>query len=145
MTVKHFEGLLDAFLSRRPFRVFTVELHNGNRIEVDHPLAVAYRDGHAIFAGPGYVQVYFDHEGVVQIIDAPSSDAPRKAEAARPLNRTTAQVDSWQISPDVLYRASGERFRCASSTTPCSSYFSFGSSQIARRRWAIASLQLTRS
>ncbi len=76
MTVENFQGLLQAFLSRRPFRVFTVELHNGNRFEIDHPLAVAYRDGHAIFAGPGYVQIYFDNEAVVQFIDAPASDAP---------------------------------------------------------------------
>jgi hypothetical protein len=76
MTIENFEGLLQAFLFRRPFRVFTVELHNGHRFEVDHPLAVAYRDGHAIFAAPGYVPIYFDHEGVVQIIDAPAGDAP---------------------------------------------------------------------
>jgi hypothetical protein len=77
MTVENFEGLLKAFLSRQPFRVFTVELHNGNRFEVDHPLAVAYRDGFAIFAAPGHIPVYFDHEGVVQMIDAPASQAPR--------------------------------------------------------------------
>lgn len=76
MTVENFEGLLEAFLTRRPFRVFTVELHNGNRFEVDHPRAIAYRDGHAMYAAPGYVPIYFDHEGVVQIINAPASDAP---------------------------------------------------------------------
>ena len=83
MTVENFEELLKAFLFRRPFRVFTVELHNGNRFEVDHPLAVAYRDGHAIFAAPGYVQIYFDNEGVVQMIDAPASQAPGRKRKRR--------------------------------------------------------------
>ena len=80
MTVENFEGFLEAFVSRKPFKVFTVELHNGNRFEVDHPRAILWRDGYAIFASPGRVPIYFDHEAVVQIIDAPASDAP----AAKP-------------------------------------------------------------
>ena len=76
MTVENFGGLLRAFVSRRPFKVFTVELHNGNRFEVDHPNAVLWRDGYAIFAAPGYVPIYFDREGVVQMMDAPASQAP---------------------------------------------------------------------
>ena len=77
MTAENFEGFLEAFVSRRPFKVFTVELHNGNRFEVDHPRAILWRDGFAIFASPGRVPIYFDHEGVVQIIDAPARDAPK--------------------------------------------------------------------
>ncbi len=37
MTAENFEGFLEAFVSRKPFKVFTVELHNGSRFEVDHP------------------------------------------------------------------------------------------------------------
>jgi hypothetical protein len=76
MTTENFEGFLEAFVSRTPFRVFTVELHNGNRFEVDHPRAILWRDGYAIFAAPGHIPIYFDHEAVVQIIDAPASEAP---------------------------------------------------------------------
>jgi hypothetical protein len=57
-------------------KVFAVELHNGSRFEVDHPRAILWRDGYAIFAAPGRISIYFDHEGVVQIIDAPASQAP---------------------------------------------------------------------
>ncbi len=75
MTAENLEGFLEAFVSRKPFKVFTVELHNGNRFEVDHPRAILWRDGYAIFAAPGHIPIYFDHEAVVQIIDAPASDA----------------------------------------------------------------------
>jgi len=41
---------------------------DGDRHEVDHPDALAVRDGLALFAGPGNVPVIFDHESVSQII-----------------------------------------------------------------------------
>lgn len=41
---------------------------NGTRLEVDHPDALAFRDGVAWFAAPGGVPVVFDHEGVSQVI-----------------------------------------------------------------------------
>ncbi|MBI2804784.1 MAG: hypothetical protein HYX68_07355 [Planctomycetes bacterium] len=79
MSVDNFQSHLESFLSRKPFRVFTVELHNGNRFEIDHPRAVVWRDGFAVFVAPGHVPIYFDNEGVVQFIDAPASDAPANA------------------------------------------------------------------
>ena len=41
---------------------------NGDRLEADHPDALAVRDGVALFAGPGGVPVIFDHEGVSQVV-----------------------------------------------------------------------------
>jgi hypothetical protein len=76
MTAENLDGFVEAFVSRRPFKVFTVELHNGTRFEVDHPRAILWRGGYAIFAAPGHLPIYFDHESDVQIIDAPASDAP---------------------------------------------------------------------
>lgn len=76
MTTENFEAFLEAFVSRKPFKVFAVELHNGNRFEVDHPRAILWRDGYAIFASPGRIPIYFDNEAVVQIIDAPAAQAP---------------------------------------------------------------------
>ena len=43
-------------------------LVNGERVAVDHPDALAVRDGVALFAGPGGVPAVFDHEGVAQVI-----------------------------------------------------------------------------
>lgn len=57
-----------AFKHRSPFRPFTVAMVNGDRLEVDHPDALAVRDGMALFAVPGNVPVIFDHEGVSQVI-----------------------------------------------------------------------------
>lgn len=63
-----FSGALRAFRNRKPFRPFTVAMVNGDRFEVDHPEALAIRDGLALFAAPGNVPVIFDHEGVSEVI-----------------------------------------------------------------------------
>ena len=76
MTAEHFETTLDVLMSIRPFKPFTVELNTGQRIEIDHPRAVSSRDGHALFWSPGGVPVFFDHESVNQIINAPAHSAP---------------------------------------------------------------------
>jgi hypothetical protein len=68
MEVDHFNGTLNAFISRSPYRPFTVALVNGDRFEVDHPRALVVRDGVAVYVGPGGVPVIFDHEGVSQFI-----------------------------------------------------------------------------
>ena len=38
------------------------------RFEIDHPGALIFRDGVAVFLGPGGVPVIFDHEGVEQFV-----------------------------------------------------------------------------
>jgi len=63
-----FTETIRAFRNRQPFKPFTVATVGGNRYEVDFPDALAVRDGLAIFAGPGKVPVFFDHEGVSEII-----------------------------------------------------------------------------
>jgi hypothetical protein len=63
-----FTETIRAFRNRTPFRPFTVTTIAGNRHEVDHPDALAVRDGVALFAGPGGVPVIFDHEGVSEVI-----------------------------------------------------------------------------
>ena len=70
MTPAHFEKLLRAFLHRKPFKAFTIELQNETRFEIDHPEATVIRQGVAVFMAPGPMPIYFDSEGVVQIIDA---------------------------------------------------------------------------
>ena len=63
-----FESTIRTFKHQRPFRPFTISLVNGERVEVDHPDALAVRDGVGLFAGPGGVPAVFDYEGVAQII-----------------------------------------------------------------------------
>ena len=61
-----FTETIRAFRNRQPFKPFTTV--GGNRYEVDFPDALAVRDGLAIFVGPGKVPVFFDHEGVSEVI-----------------------------------------------------------------------------
>lgn len=78
MTLDNFETTLEAMMDRRPFTPVTIELHGGRRFEVDHRHSVVYRSGlgKAIFLAPGGVPIYFDHESVNHIIDAPAHAAP---------------------------------------------------------------------
>lgn len=78
MTAEHFETTLSAFLSRRPFQPFTVELNTGQRYEIDDSQGTAHHEGAAVFFAPGGVPVFFDHESVNQIINAPAHSAPGK-------------------------------------------------------------------
>jgi hypothetical protein len=63
-----FTETVRAFRNRTPFRPFTVVTVSGNRYAVDYPDALAVRDGLAIFVGPGRVPVFFDNEGVSEVI-----------------------------------------------------------------------------
>lgn len=73
MTAENFEHVLQGLRERQPFQVFTVELHGGQRFEVDHPGALVVRDGVAVFIAPGGVPVWFDHESVNQFVGAPAN------------------------------------------------------------------------
>lgn len=69
MSQENFDQILSSLLERRPFRPFTVELISGNHVEIDHSRALVVRDGVAVCLRPGGVFVWFDHEGVSQVID----------------------------------------------------------------------------
>jgi hypothetical protein len=63
-----FTETIRAFRNRTPFKPFTVVTVSGSRYEVDFADALAVRDGQAIFVGPGRVPVFFDNEGVSEVI-----------------------------------------------------------------------------
>ena len=63
-----FTQTVRVFRNRMPFRPFTVALVNGDRYEVDRPDTLAVGEGIAILISPGGVPVFFDHEGVSQVI-----------------------------------------------------------------------------
>ncbi|MCY2991292.1 MAG: hypothetical protein NTY19_25970 [Planctomycetota bacterium] len=73
MTEENFERVLTGLTQRTPFRLFTVELHGGQRFEVDHPGALVHRDGVAVFLAPGGIPIWFDHESINQVIGASAS------------------------------------------------------------------------
>jgi hypothetical protein len=70
MTGENFEKSLRALVRRVPFQPFTVELVSGDRFEVDHPEALVYRGGLAVYVTPEGVPTLFDHEAVSQLIGA---------------------------------------------------------------------------
>lgn len=63
-----FDSTIRVFKHRTPFQPFTIAMVNGDRLEIDHPDALALRDGIGLFAAPGGVPVVFDHEGVCQVV-----------------------------------------------------------------------------
>lgn len=73
MDAENFQNALNSLRRRKPFRPFTVELVSGDRFEVDFPDALLFRDGVAVFVGPGGVPVLFDHEGVSQLTGEPNA------------------------------------------------------------------------
>lgn len=73
MTAQNFDQALRMLQDRRPYQIFTVELNDGARFEIDHPYALVVRDGVAVFVAPGGVPVLFDHDSVNKIIAAPAN------------------------------------------------------------------------
>jgi hypothetical protein len=76
MTAETFDRYLRAFTRVKPFRSFTVELVSGDRFSVDHPEALVFRSGTAVYIDPKGTPVIFDHEGVAQLIGRKQKGTP---------------------------------------------------------------------
>ena len=76
MNRETFDNTLQLLTQRRPFRPFTVAMVNGDRLAVDFANAIAFRDGAALYIAPGRVPVWFDHEGVSQVIGDLAGQSP---------------------------------------------------------------------
>ena len=70
MVAKTFAEALRAFSRRQPFKPFVVELVSGERIRVEHPEALAFRAGAAVYISPRGKFALFDHEGVAEVLEA---------------------------------------------------------------------------
>jgi hypothetical protein len=70
MEAQSFARSLRALVRRTPFIPFTVEFVSGERIEVDHPEALAFRDGVALYVSPDHTPILFDNQGVSRLIGA---------------------------------------------------------------------------
>lgn len=68
MYAVNFQHTLSELAKQTPFRPFVVELVSGERLEVDHPEALAFRDMRAIFITKEGRAHYFDPEGVNRIV-----------------------------------------------------------------------------
>lgn len=73
MQSEAFERSLRAFSRRVPFQPFEVELVSGSRFTVDHPEALVFRGGLAVYIAPDGTPTLFDHEGVSQLSGANGS------------------------------------------------------------------------
>ncbi len=82
MTHENFHAILTRLQERRPYRIFTIELHGGQRFEVDSPYSFIHREGVGVFVAPGGIPVWFDHESVSQIFEAPADADFRTKETA---------------------------------------------------------------
>jgi len=69
MSTDAFDRALRAFQRRAPFRPFTVELMTGTNFQVDHPEALVFRNGTAVFIPAHGPLTIFDHESVSRLID----------------------------------------------------------------------------
>src|SRR5258708_30842783 len=57
-----------AFVRRRPFQSFTVEFSSGGTIEVEHPEALVFRSGVAVYIDVHGLPTLVDHAGVTRLI-----------------------------------------------------------------------------
>jgi hypothetical protein len=64
MVAETFTQALRALGRRKPFKPFTVELVSGERIEIEHPEALVFRNAVAVYIRPQGEIALFDHEGV---------------------------------------------------------------------------------
>ena len=76
MNRETFDNTLQLLTQRRPFRPFAVAMANGDRLEVDFANAIAFRDSTALYIAPGRVPLWFDHEGVRQVIGDLAGQSP---------------------------------------------------------------------
>ena len=67
MVARTFERTLREFAHRAPFRPFVVELVSGGRFTVDHPEALVFRGGLAVFVAADGTPKMFDHQSVSRL------------------------------------------------------------------------------
>lgn len=69
MVAESFASALRAFTNRKPFKAFAVDLVNGERIVVEHPEALVFRNSITVYFSPQKEIAIFDHEGVARLTD----------------------------------------------------------------------------
>jgi hypothetical protein len=77
MTTENFEKTLQAFIRRRPFKSFMVELMSGGSIVVDHPEALALRGSVGVFISPKGDYTFLDSTSVSRMTEDLESSSSR--------------------------------------------------------------------
>lgn len=65
-----FQKTVRAFVRRRPFKPFVVELLSGDRFLVEHPEAVMVGTETAVYLNPDGDYAFFDSTAVTQVTEA---------------------------------------------------------------------------
>jgi hypothetical protein len=78
MQADAFDRALRGFSRRTPFRKFVVELVSGTRFTIEHPEALVFRNGTAVYIDPNGDLTIFDHEGVNRLSDANGARTRRR-------------------------------------------------------------------
>ena len=73
MEAESFDRSLRTFCRRLPFQPFTVELVSGTRFQIEHPEALAFNAGTAVYISPDGPPSIFDHRSISQLIGAMDS------------------------------------------------------------------------
>ena len=84
MDTQTFPASVQTLLRRQPFHPFTVALENGDRLEVDHPQAIAFNSDLCVHAGPAGVPAIFNTDAVSDVVGdlaRPGSDDATPAAA----------------------------------------------------------------
>ncbi len=79
METESFDRALRTFCRRVPFQSFAVELLSGTRYRIEHPEALAFNGGTAVFIAPDGTPSIFDHRSISQLIGAAGSASPQAA------------------------------------------------------------------
>ncbi len=70
MTKENFETVLKAFLARRHFQPFSLELGNGTRLEINHPEALELKQTFVVYKSTVGIRSVFEFEAVVRFVDS---------------------------------------------------------------------------
>jgi len=76
MEAENFERALRGFVRRKPFESFMIRFVAGSAITVDHPEAVVFRGGVAVYVSVQGEPTLFDHRSVSHLsntVDAASA------------------------------------------------------------------------
>ena len=73
MEPENFERSLRSFVRRRPFESFQIRFVDREPITIDHPEAVVFRGGMAVYISPRGDPTLFDHRSVSTLNNVPDT------------------------------------------------------------------------